>query len=283
MVRTAPRLSQATINRSALEDITGSEPFLPFPGSILPALLALRRTQQVVSQSRVLDAAQKSEREQRKRQLERERAQLQEQKLLQDALRSRIQALRQELDSQTEKATEDTVRDRLRALRATKKKYDDDTAQLMRLLTAFVDTKLAAMLAAEEQGGPVVGNAIHSEPTVDGPGAEQGLEAAQGRTGSRQRRIDDFWRPGGASTAAIGSDEDGESQQLAAAGRQMRQLMEELLNRLAEAGGNNAASYVHLERESAAARFLVRSKVAQLHPKDALRLRLLDFGRHLAD
>ena len=53
--------------------------------------------------------------------------------------------------------------------------------------------------------------------------------------------------------------------------------MHSLLDDLLEAG----TSYIDLPRDSAASRFLVRSKVAQFHPRDARRLRLVDFGRSL--
>lgn len=41
--------------------------------------------------------------------------------------------------------------------------------------------------------------------------------------------------------------------------------------------------YIELKRDSAAARFLVRAKVAVFHPKDARKLRLVDFGSNVED
>ena len=41
--------------------------------------------------------------------------------------------------------------------------------------------------------------------------------------------------------------------------------------------------YVNLEKDGAAARFLVRAKVAVYHPKDARKLKLLDFGSTVED
>lgn len=43
------------------------------------------------------------------------------------------------------------------------------------------------------------------------------------------------------------------------------------------------SSYVELKKDSAASRFLVRAKVAVFHPKDARRLKLVDFGRNVED
>jgi hypothetical protein len=48
-------------------------------------------------------------------------------------------------------------------------------------------------------------------------------------------------------------------------------------------GAGSPSPYVDLQRDSAAARFLVRAKVAQFHPRDAGRIRLIDFGRQLDD
>ena len=66
-----------------------------------------------------------------------------------------------------------------------------------------------------------------------------------------------------------------------AAGAGMRRLTEELLNALADE--ENPESYITISKESAAVRFLVRAKVAQFHPNDARKLRLMDFAAKPAD
>ena len=93
----------------------------------------------------------------------------------------------------------------------------------------------------------------------------------------RQRRIDELW---GRQDAMDDSFEENPKSEAEAAAQDMRRLLEDLLDAALEQG---AGSYVMLERESAASRFLVRARVAQLHPKDAKRIRLLDFGRELDD
>jgi hypothetical protein len=136
------------------------------------------------------------------------------------------------------------------------------------------------MLAAEELGGPVVGDVMEVDPDelAAGFNAQGRLKKPKGAEGDkRQRRIDEIW---GAAAGETSARVDGDAEILAA-GREMRELTEELSNRLVQAKGDNSASYVVLESESAAARFLVRSKVAQFHPKDANKLRLIDFGRDL--
>ena len=274
--------AQATLIRSALEDVINSEPFLPFPGSVLPALLALRKTHQTVVESRAYLASQAPETERLRKRLEADRVSLRDQQLLTTALDARIQSLRQAADSGAAARPKDGAAAKAEELGAKSRSYDAETTKLMKSLLGFMDDRLAPMLAAEELGGPVVGDLMDIGPDDLGRGfnSQGRLRAAKrgARDDGRQRRIDDIWGRRGDGHGA--DDDDGEA---AAAGREMRELTEELLNALAEAKGDNSASYVQLAKESAAARFLVRSQVAQFHPKDATRLRLVDFGRELED
>lgn len=127
------------------------------------------------------------------------------------------------------------------------------------------------MLAAEELGGFVVGElADVDEDMLKAGFSNQGKpkfsrkEVTAGGEAKRQRRIDEIW--GG------GEENQHESEKDAAA-----EEVRELLVKLLEAKGG----YVDLERDTAVARFVVRAKVAQFHPKDAKRLRLIDFAREL--
>ncbi|CAF3483040.1 unnamed protein product [Fusarium graminearum] len=270
---------QTQVIQAALKEVTESDPFLPSPGSLLPALLALRRTHQTIQESNTYLDSQRSTHEQLSRQLEADEARLKDQKLLSDALTARIQSLRDEVDASTNVTPEEGAKERLQELRTKKKTFDRDTTKLMKVLLRFIANHLAPMLAAEELGGPVVGDLMD----VDGEALAAGFNA-QGKLkkpketvdkdDKRQRRIDEIW----GQAPAEGS---GRQNEVTAAAAEMRQLTEELLNTLSEAQGDNSASYVQLSRESAAARFLVRSKIAQFHPRDAMRLRLVDFGRDL--
>jgi hypothetical protein len=266
---------------TALADInTASEPFLPFAGSVLPALLALRRAHQTITESRAYLESHAAEADRERKQLETDRTTLKDQRLLTDALASRIEMLRQELAAKAEMRPEDSAREKMDELRARTKNYDKERKQLMRALLDFIDNQLAPMLAAEELGGPVVGDVMEVDPDelAAGFNAQGRLKKPKGAEGDkRQRRIDEIW---GAAAGETSARVDGDAEILAA-GREMRELTEELSNRLVQAKGDNSASYVVLESESAAARFLVRSKVAQFHPKDANKLRLIDFGRDL--
>ena len=264
--------------KTALEDVTNEEPFLPFPSSILPALLALRRTHETIRESQAYLASQASVVDREKRRLESDQASLRDQKLLTEALSSRIETLKEELASNADVRPDDESRRRREELQKKRSDYDRESKKLFRALNDFIDQHLAAMLAAEELGGPVVGDLMD----IDGGDLAAGFNA-QGKlrkpkdgasVDKRQRRIDEIW-----GTAGDGDDQGND--EVSAAGREMKQLTQALVEQLQEAKGDNAASYVTLTRESAAARFLVRSKVAHFHPKDAMRLRLIDFGREL--
>jgi hypothetical protein len=278
---------QLGIIKEALTQETNAEPFLPFPGSVLPALIALRRTQQTIVESREFLSSHKPKAEQLERQLENDRAALKDQTLLNEALETRIASLRDELASEAETRPDDGARKQLKEMKDRKQQYDADTSKLLNAMNGFISGPLSTMLAAEVLGGPVVGDAmdIDAEDLAAGfntQGKLNKIKAGEGiNQDKRQRRIDEIWGRADDNGERQGQDE--EEDEVTAAAKEMRQLTEELLNRLADAGMDGSAAYVKLPRESAAARFLVRSKVAQFHPKDATRLRLFDFGRDLED
>ncbi|KAF4581152.1 hypothetical protein GQ602_007289 [Ophiocordyceps camponoti-floridani] len=283
----SPRTQLAVI-KSALDEVTKSEPFLPSSGSVLPSLIALRKTHRTAIESETEMTAQKPILDRARSRLEEAQAHLTDQKLLNDALAARIQSLRSQLEDeqgshqQEQQQPENASLLRMETLRAAKDRYGAETASMMRSLLAFIENHLAPMLAAEELGGPVVGSATemdldHLDAGFNAQGKLNKIKDKAGNQDKRQRRIDEIWGSADAQAGADGPVDD----EAAAAAREMQRLTEELLNALVEAKGDSTASYVKLNRESAAARFLVRSQVAQFHPKDATRIRLVDFGREL--
>ncbi|KAG5997100.1 hypothetical protein E4U43_002725 [Claviceps pusilla] len=271
---------QAIVIKNALSTITASEPFLPFAGSVLPALLALRRAHQTIVESKAYLKSQARSADYERKQLESDRTNLKDHHLLTEALSSRITALKEELRSKAEMRPEDGAREKMDELRAKRKGYLEETKSLMKALLDFNDNQLAPMLAAEELGGPVVGEIIEIDAEELAAGFNElgkPIKSKGADADRRQRRIDELW---GTRNTRQQDRTDGD-EEIATAGTEMRDLMEALLNQLMQAKGDNSASYVILKRESAAARFLVRSKVAQFHPKDANKLRLIDFGRDL--
>lgn len=270
---------QAQILKTAFDDVTNSEPFLPFPGSLLPALLALRKTHQTIQESKAFLASQAETTERIRKRLKDDESALKDQQLLNGALKQRIETLRTEANSGVSAQPEDEARKRIEELRRKKQKYSKETSKLMKSLNRFIDEHLAVMLAAEAMGGPVVGDLMDAdaEEIAAGFNAQGKLRKPKGEINKdkNQRRIDDIWGP---------SDGSGKKRDVAtAAGEEMRQLTEELLNKLVEAKGSSSDAYVRLPYETASARFLIRSNVAQFHPKDAMRIRLVDYGRELDD
>ncbi|KAL6887904.1 hypothetical protein GGI43DRAFT_417346 [Trichoderma evansii] len=270
---------QAQILKTAFDDVTNSEPFLPFPGSVLPALLALRKTHQTIQESKAFLASQTETTEKIKKQLKDDESALKDQQLLNEALKQRIETLRTEANAGVNAKPEDEARKRIEELRRKKQNYNKETGKLMKSLKRFIDDHLAVMLAAEAMGGPVVGDLMDAdvEEIAAGFNAQGKLKKPKGEINKdkNQRRIDEIWGP---------SDDSGKKRDVAtAAGEEMRQLTEELLNKLVEAKGSSSDAYVRLPYETASARFLIRSNVAQFHPKDAMRIRLVDYGRELDD
>lgn len=273
---------QAQILKTAFDDVGNSEPFLPFPGSVLPALLALRKTHQTIQESKAFLASQTETTEKIKKRLKEDEAALRDQQLLNEALKQRIETLRTEADSGGNTQPKDEARKRIEELRRKRQTYNKETSKLMKSLNRFIDDHLAVMLAAEAMGGPVVGDLMDAdaEEIAAGFNAQGKLKKPKGEVNKdkNQRRIDEIWGP---SDSGSGS---GKKRDVAtAAGEEMRQLTEELLNRLVEANGSSSDAYVRLPYETASARFLIRSNVAQFHPKDAMRIRLVDYGRELDD
>lgn len=277
--------SQIQVINTALQDVTNSEPFLPFPGSVLPALVALRRTHETIAQSEAFLASERAAVETERRQLEGEQTRLKDQTLLAKALKARIQSLRGELAAAEGMGPEDGLREKEEELRGKKSRYDRERKELFRALRAFIDEHLAGMLAAEELGGPVVGDMMDVDEGDLASGFNAQGKPKKARTAEDgggvdkgQKRLDEMWGNGGGGGEG---DNEEEVDKATAAGNEMKQLLQALVQQLGEAKGDNSASYVKLGRESAAARFLVRSKVAQFHPKDSKKLRLIDFGREL--
>ena len=197
------------------------------------------------------------------------------------ALKNRIGRLQAKHVTDSQVSAKALVKGLMTEELAKKRHYVRGLRNLVKLFNSFIEEHLGAMLAAEELGGPVVGDLLHIDDEVlkagfncQGKPKKQvtGIDATISRQ-DRKNRIDEIW---GAS-----SDVDEQRTEKDAAGAAFRSLSEELLN--ASAGDADDSSspdgYVQITQDSAAARFLVRAKVAQFHPNDARKLRLVDFTK----
>jgi len=159
-----------------------------------------------------------------------------------------------------------------------RKLFNSKTKALHQSLINFIGRHLGAMVAAEELGGPVVGEMGDIDVDVLTSGFSSQGKPRNVKSGlkglhdsKRQARIDEIW----------GVDSAGQTSEQAAACSEVGELIDDLIAALY--GASDSGVYVVLSRDSAASRFLVRAKIAQYHPKDARRLRLVDFGRGVDD
>jgi hypothetical protein len=265
--------------RNAYVKLADTPPWLPSTGSAVPALLATRNISQTTTVTREAANAAEIRLKKATERLRREETNLEDAKALSVALESRVVALRAQEAEQQHKNPRQVAQDLLKQKQHSKKDFDRDYQRLWRAFEEFVDSHLAAHLAAEELGGPVVGNlADVDEETLMKGFSSQGKVRKRTSTSadSRQRRIDDIW----GHTRHDGDDALDEQE---AAGTEMKDLFEELLK--ARVGTDSGDGFIELARESAAARLLVRAKVAQFGQRgrevDATKLRLIDFGRQL--
>ncbi|RPB25942.1 hypothetical protein L211DRAFT_866880 [Terfezia boudieri ATCC MYA-4762] len=175
--------------------------------------------------------------------------------------------------------------------------YNKAQKKFLRELSKFVNTYLAKLLAAEGLGGPVVGDDlgidVSSGVTFDKSGKVRREKVQQTIHNMFSSRGKQTGKKRGCEGDSDNDDDDDEEEEEeeeeeerrkevrpnVVAAQELKKLLEELMNKTLE-----AEVYVTLERgDSAAARFLVRSGVAVFHPRDARRVRLVEFGRSVED
>jgi hypothetical protein len=256
--------------------------FLPSQGSVLPALLAARSIQQNVHGAKEAITSTQAQVTKAETTLRREEASLHDANLLTQAMENRIERLRTQHKDRSQKTPAQLARELIAAKRNQKEKCNAQMQTLGEAMNDFINDYLAAMVAAEELGGPVVGDMLDVEDDTLAAGfTKKGRAKSTKKPVSektRQRRIDHIW---GNKSAVDDDEEDVPPTEAEAADADMRKLIENLFATLVGPGGGKA--YFELDKDSAASRFLVRAKVAQFHPKDANKLRLIDFGRELDD
>lgn len=244
--------------------------------------MATRNIQQTVSGTQAAIEADQKKLRLTQQDLQREQANLHDAEALTTALERRIGHLRAQQREKEHRDPSQAAKDLSREKQKTKQRYGQETKSLRNALNDFIDQHLAGMLAAEELGGPVVGDLVGLDDDLLAAGfTYQGKPKARAKTkenlqgADNQRRIDEFYE---------GAEEgggNGPRSEKDAAAQEVQQLIDHLFEALLGEVGSGV--YIELDRDSAAARFLVRAKVAQFHPKDAKRLRLVDFGRELDD
>ncbi|EKG10722.1 hypothetical protein MPH_12206 [Macrophomina phaseolina MS6] len=271
------RLRQLRVLKDAYEHIAPAKPPLPISSSVLPALLTTSIIRQCIVEASDVVRATRAKLVTAQRDLEREEKSVQDAYAITRSLESRVAQVGFATQDRVAKPSSQFAQELLIATRKRKQRYDIDSRRLQSALENFIEEHLAASVAAEDLGGPVVGELMDiDEETLAAGFSQHGkvrpLKQGKAAVDKRQRRIDDTW----GRMAAVGDEPLTEKD---AAATDVKSLIEDLLQALV--GESDGGEYVELTRDSAAARFLVRAKVAQLHPKDARKMRLVDFGRDL--
>ena len=273
------RLRQLRTITAAYQSLTPAEPLLPLPDSPLPALLAMRSTLNLVDQTKASISETKESIGKAKQRLQQEQTGLKDARSITRALQERIEKVQREHEEQSQKTNEDLIKGMIKEQDQQRRHYTMELRNLVKAFNRFVDQYMAAMVAVEDLGGPVVGDLLEiDEDTLRTGFTQQGRpkKAKADKTkedAKRKRRNEEIWGSEDEDMAeSTRSEKD-------AAGASFRKLTEDLLN--AAAGDDDSNPYIRISRESAAVRFLVRAKVAQFHPDDARQLRLIDFGLEL--
>ncbi|KAH7401528.1 hypothetical protein BKA66DRAFT_405680 [Pyrenochaeta sp. MPI-SDFR-AT-0127] len=272
------KLRQLLAVKDAYTRLKPTATFLPSQSSMLPALLAIRNFQQNIKGTKEAIASTETQLAKTTTILRHEKLNLHDADLLTKAMEKRIEQLHAQHDDRLQKTPAQLARELVAAKYAKRDSYNNDAQRLGEAMNNFVNDYLSSMIAAEELGGPVVGDMLDvEEDTLAAGFTKKGRAKLSNKAiseKSRQLRIDQIW----GNESALG-DEQEPPTEAEAADAEMRQLIGDLFATLIGPGGGKA--YYQLKRDSAASRFLVRAKIAHLHPKDAKKLRLVDFGRVL--
>ncbi|KAL5358699.1 hypothetical protein BJX96DRAFT_49420 [Aspergillus floccosus] len=271
------RVSEVRRAKKAYDSLLNAETKLPDPSSPLPSLVAAEETSRLVKESKAYVSLTAESLSANRERLKVEEANLRDAQAIRDGLQKRIQRIRFEQSSKVEKTPSQLARDFVDEQEQKKEELDKATEELKKTLHTFVDRTLAAMLAAEDSGGPTVGDADEISDAVlargyTSHGKPKKPKPIETNNDSNQLRIDELVPR---QSASGGSQVANRNNKRETAAAEMHRLLDALL----EAG----SSYIDLPRESASSRFLVRAKIAQFHPHNAKRLRLIDFGRSLDD
>lgn len=254
-----------------LEADTSLEPV----DSPLPSIIALQQTHTLIGQMKTNSWNFKSDISANRKSLGLEETSLHEARSITAAMGQRLERLRAQASLEKGKLPSRRTHERIEQQHRLKLKIAADNAVLKSELTSFINDRLAAMIAAEDLGGPTAGDTSNIEEDM----LELGF-TNQGKTkkvkASRSAANTLGWnRPSG--HPGPGNNTPAERRREAAAS-EMQSLVEKLLGAY-----DNGNTYVELSKDSAASRFMVRAKVAQFHSRDARSLRLLDFAREIGD
>ncbi|KAJ5720888.1 uncharacterized protein N7483_008822 [Penicillium malachiteum] len=267
------RISNVRRAKKAYDSLLQLEPGLPGTDSTLPSLVAIQETSQLIKESKASITITAEKLSEDRERLRVEEGNLRDSRAIANGLRERLQRIRNTNSRKKEQTPSQIAQETLSQQKKKNQDLEQASEDLKISLNIFIDDILAPMLAAEDLGGPTVGDALEvSDATLNAGYTAHGKpkkpkQPLSTETDDGQQRIDQFVQRSGDGSSSTNKRET--------AAREVH----DLLNSLMETGN----SYVTLQRDSAISRFLVRAKVAQFHPRDARRLRLIDFGRSVGE
>lgn len=275
--RTDPwvRLSRVRRAKKGYDSLLKQETLLPAPTSPLPSLIAIEETGRLIKESKTSISMTANSLSVDRQRLQAEEANLRDARLITSGLEERISRIRTGKSNKEQKTPSQLANELVGQHKGKNEELKKSTENMKSSLDKFIDDKLAAMLAAEDIGGPTAGDALDlSDAVLEAGYTNRGRPKKQksATLGDQdgQQRIDDL--------VHRRNGQDNQTRQ-----RNKREKaaaeMHALLDALLEAG----PVYIDVPRDSAASRFLVKAKVAQFHHRDARRLKLIDFGRSIDD
>ncbi|KAF7593503.1 hypothetical protein BBP40_011414 [Aspergillus hancockii] len=244
------RVSQVRRAKKAYDSLLKSETELPSSGSPLPSLLAAEEISRLVKESKLSVSMTADKLSINRQRLKVEEANLRDAQAIRDGLQKRIGSIREQQANKEQKSPSQLAQDLVEQQQDKKEELDKATEDLKASLYNFVEETLAPMLAAEDLGGPTVGDAVNfSDETLERGYTSHGKPkkpkaSVTVNNDSGQRRIDELIR-------GQASQGDNQGQNRVNRRETAATEMHELLTALLDAG-----SYIDLPRESANARFL---------------------------
>ncbi|KAA8912331.1 hypothetical protein FN846DRAFT_933602 [Sphaerosporella brunnea] len=243
--------------------------YYPPPASPLNKIIAYRYVLSAITAYAELIPISRREVEDMQKELAAAKATLNEQEALKAVLEKRVAELK------NPEAILVGADDSVVGMKMRSKRLRTKTGRTIKALHTFFERHLVTALAMEELGGPIVGlgrEAVDGKKLLRKAKGQMTIEEAfrAGRKKERERE-----RERRARNDEEEEEEDEEEDEVVG---ELESLLEDLMEKSLEAD-----PYVALKRESAVARFLVRAKVAEFHPRDAKRLKLLNFAGTFED
>ena len=275
------RISQLQILTAGYQKLAETSPDLSSTDSKLPSLISGREVDQLVSGTREsIQTTLKSLREAR-RDLQNGLNNVTDSETLNKIFEQRVGQLGVAA-SQTNRDDSHTIAVRLMdSEKLQTRTYQQDRETLNTALNEFITDRLSPLLAAEELGGPVTGSVLNVTDDMLAAGFTDRGKVNKGRKTDedhRQRRIDEMF--GNLAVRSGNNDDDDLAVEATVAAQAMKDLLEKLVQLSIDRGSGR---FHELDKEDAASRYLVRSKVAVLDPRDGRKIRLVDFGKPLED